>query len=62
LSHSLFIPRRDGSERPKLVDAALHEAIRLYGQGWSLARVGDHFGVGGETVRRALRLAGVPVR
>jgi|1185.fasta_scaffold301550_1 transposase len=50
-------PRRCGT-----VTKNLNEATRLYEQGWSLARVGDHFGVDGETVRRALRAAGVTLR
>jgi DNA-binding transcriptional ArsR family regulator len=50
-------PRRSGT-----VTKDIDEAIRLYEGGWSLDRVGEHFGVDGETVRRALRAAGVTLR
>jgi transposase-like protein len=50
-------PRRSGT-----VTKNINEAIRLYETGWSLARVGKHFGVDGETVRRGLRAAGVTLR
>jgi hypothetical protein len=40
----------------------LPEAIRLYEQGWSLLRVGEHFSCDGETVRKTLRTAGVVIR
>jgi DNA invertase Pin-like site-specific DNA recombinase len=51
------VPRRNGA-----VTKNINEAIRLYEEGWSLARVGEHFGVDGETVRRALRAGGVNLR
>jgi hypothetical protein len=38
------------------------EAARLYRQGWSLARLGGHFGVDGATVWRDLRQRGVLMR
>jgi hypothetical protein len=50
-------PRRSGT-----VTKNINEATRLYEEGRSLARVGEHFGVDGETVRRALRAAGVTLR
>ena len=34
-------------------------AIRLYAQGWSVARIGRHVGADGSTVWRALRMRGV---
>jgi DNA-binding transcriptional ArsR family regulator len=45
-----------------LDDTAVEVAAGLYSEGWSLARVGQHFGVQAGTVLRALRLAGVPTR
>ena len=48
--------------REPAVPLQLDEATRLYEQGWSLARLGDRFGVDAETVRRALRKAGIPLR
>ena len=50
-------PRRSG-----IVTRNIDEATRLYEEGWSLARVGEHFGVDGETVRRTLRASGVDLR
>jgi DNA-directed RNA polymerase specialized sigma24 family protein len=50
-------PRRSGT-----VTKNIDEATRLYEEGWSLARLGEHFSVDGETVRRALRAAGVTLR
>jgi uncharacterized protein (DUF433 family) len=55
--HRQGAPRRSGT-----VKKSINEATRLYDQGWSLARIGEHFGVDGETVRRALRAAGVTLR
>jgi DNA-binding transcriptional ArsR family regulator len=37
-------------------------AIRLYKRGWSVARIGSHFGVTGGTVWLALRARGVRMR
>jgi hypothetical protein len=45
-----------------LSDADLVEAHRLYEQGLSLARVGEHFGVATRTVLNAFQRAGVPTR
>lgn len=48
---------------PGLDPADLPEAIRLYEAGWSLARLGQHFGVTGHnTISDALRKAGVTIR
>jgi hypothetical protein len=38
------------------------DAPRLFREGWSLARLGDKFGVADMTVRRYLLLAGVVMR
>jgi hypothetical protein len=38
------------------------DAARLYGDGWSPARLGEKFGVDDMTVRRYLLLAGVVMR
>jgi hypothetical protein len=54
------IPRRANTR--KLTDAQVAEAGVLYGQGWSLIRLGEHFGVDDETVRRSLRRIGVQLR
>jgi transposase len=41
----------------------LSEVIRLYESGWSLAKLGRHFGVTGHnTISNALRKAGVTIR
>jgi hypothetical protein len=50
-------PRRSG-----IVTRNIDEATRLYEEGWSLTRIGERFGVDGETARRALRAAGVRLR
>jgi len=55
---------RHGVERRRLglsPDQA-DDARRLYGDGWSLARLGDKFGVDDMTVRRYLLLAGSVMR
>jgi hypothetical protein len=45
-----------------LSDANLVEGRQLYEQGWSLARLGEHFGVAIRTVLNAFQRAGVPTR
>lgn len=40
----------------------IQEAVRLYSQGWSLAKLGEKFDVAGATVATALRAAGVSIR
>ena len=45
-----------------LSDGHLAEARRLYEQGWSLARLGQHFGVATGTVLNAFQRIGVPTR
>lgn len=45
-----------------LTDQQVHEAIRLYAAGWSLTRIGDHFGKDHTVVKNALRRAGARLR
>jgi lambda repressor-like predicted transcriptional regulator len=40
----------------------VERAARLYNQGWSLTRLGEHFGCDAETVRKELRSAGLVMR
>jgi transposase-like protein len=60
---SAHLERKGVRRRYRMLDdAAVEVAAGLYREGWSLARVGRHFGVQAGTVLRALRLAGVPTR
>jgi transposase-like protein len=36
---------RAGKTRPVMTDAQIDEAVRLYGDGWTLHNVGQHLGV-----------------
>jgi transposase-like protein len=56
--------RRHGAElrRTGLAPDEILTAVRLYGHGWSLARLGTKYGVDSTTVWRALRAAGVVMR
>ena len=57
------LKRRGVSTRYKIIaEKDLAEAARLYAQGWSLARVGEHFGVGAHTVLNTFRTAGIATR
>ena len=56
------LSRLGAESRRGIVHRRIDEARALYEQGWSLARIGDHFGVHAETVRLALRRAGVQAR
>lgn len=38
------------------------QAVRLYAQGWSLARIGAELGFDGETIRTHLNRGGVVIR
>jgi DNA-directed RNA polymerase specialized sigma24 family protein len=59
----LALARRSGvAERYRLIDRQLDEARSLYEQGWSTARIGEHFGVDSTTVWRAFRRAGLTLR
>ncbi|GEM_PF-1185665 len=52
------VPTRQRGLDPGQVE----RAVRLYGEGWSLARLGERFEVAGATVWRALRGRGVVMR
>ena len=52
------IPRRSR----RLADEQIQEAIMLYTDGWSLARIAEHFGVHPESIRYRLQRAGVVLR
>lgn len=56
--HDLAIPLR----RQSMTAAEQAEAIQLYQQGWSLARLGRHFGRAHTVVRDVLERAGIPRR
>jgi transposase len=58
------IIRRSGVQRNQrgLTATQISQASCLYAGGWSLARLGDEYGVDGTTVWRALTAAGVPMR
>jgi len=49
-------------QKQKLTDQQVAAVIDLYASGWSLVRVGEHFDVNAETVRRALLAAGIVPR
>ena len=40
----------------------LDRVVELYTQGLSLAKVGEHFGVSQQTIKRRLKLLNVPIR
>jgi DNA-directed RNA polymerase specialized sigma24 family protein len=52
------VPRRQRG----LSEEQVQEAIRLYGQGWSLTRIGDRFGKDHTVVKNALKRVGVRLR
>jgi hypothetical protein len=56
--------RRAGVElrRQGIPTGRLDEAVRLYGEGWSLQRLAERYGCDDETVRQALKLAGIRLR
>lgn len=56
--HRHHVPMRRRGLTPDQIDDAIH----LYGQGWSLARVGRHLGVDGMTVLNRLRERGISTR
>jgi hypothetical protein len=56
--HRHQVPMRRRGVTSEQVD----EAVRLYGLGWSLARVGRYLGVDGMTVLNRFRERGVPTR
>ena len=53
---------RAGKPRPVMTDAQIDEAVRLYGDGWTLHNVGQHLGVADQTIRRALVERTVTIR
>jgi hypothetical protein len=55
-----IVKRQGLPSRVRVIDRNLPEARQLYEQGWSTARIGKHFGVAGDTVRRVLTKAGSP--
>ncbi|MGY1771628.1 hypothetical protein [Blastococcus sp. SYSU D00813] len=54
----------NGVQRRKrgLTDDQVEEAIQLYADGWSLTRIGDHFGKDHTVVRSALLRRAIPLR
>jgi len=48
--------------QPGLAANDVMTAVRLYAQGWSLARLGEKYGADATTVWRALSAAGVTMR
>jgi hypothetical protein len=52
------VPRRGW----RLTDQQVLEAASLYGQGWSLRRLGERLGVHSESVRYRLKRIGVEMR
>lgn len=56
--------RRAGVElrRQGLPDDRINEAVRLYGEGWSLLRLAERYSCDDETVRQALMRKGVRLR
>lgn len=56
------VERAGASRRRGVIVEHLDEARQLYEQGWSLTKVGQHFGVDASTVGYSFRKAGVPRR
>jgi AraC-like DNA-binding protein len=46
----------------RLTDLQIEDAARLCEQGWSLARIAEHFGVHSESIRYRLKRAGLTMR
>jgi lambda repressor-like predicted transcriptional regulator len=60
---STMLRRFEVEQRPRgLAGSEVTTAARLYEHGWSLARLGESYGVDDMTVRRYLLLAGVVMR
>ena len=53
---------RAGKTRPVMTEAQIDEAVRLYGEGWTLHNVGQHIGVADQTIRRVLVERAVTIR
>lgn len=45
-----------------MTEAQIDEAVRLYGDGWTLHNVGRHLGVADQTIRRVLVERAVTIR
>jgi hypothetical protein len=45
-----------------MTDKRVAEAAELYEQGWSLARLGKHYDVDPQTIRKELLAAGLTIR
>ena len=59
---SAILGRHGIRRRYNLLDAdAVADAARLYGTGWSLARLADHLGVTARTMQLAFVKAGIPL-
>jgi lambda repressor-like predicted transcriptional regulator len=56
--HKLAVPLR----RQGVTGSSLAEAMRLYEEGWSLAKIGRKYGCSHATVRTAFIRAGVKLR
>ena len=56
------VERAGVPRRRNLLTERFDEARQLYDEGWSLAKIGKHFGVNASTVWHALRQAGVSMR
>ena len=56
------VERAGAPRRRNVIRDHLDEARRLYDQGWSLAKVADHFGVDPGTVGYTFRNPGIPSR
>lgn len=50
------------TKHPGLTEGDIDQAVQLYGEGWSLARIGERLGVTATTVHRRLRERGVAMR
>jgi hypothetical protein len=46
----------------KLTDERIAEAVELYQAGWSLAQIGERFGVYPQSINDRFKRAGVPLR
>ena len=53
---------RAGKTRPVMTEAQIDEAVVLYGYGWTLHNIGQHFGVADQTIRRVLVERAVTIR
>ncbi len=53
---------RAGKTRPVMTEAQIDEAVRLYGDGWTLHNLGQHLGVADQSIRRVLVERSVTIR